>query len=125
MIKYKGYQVAPAEIEDVLLKHPAVKDAAVIGIRNADLQSEVPLGYVTLKEGLLKDRKMALDILNHVKNHVIHYKQLHGGIIWTSHIPKSPSGKILKRVLREKAETVDKGNRIEATDYSRYGRAKI
>ncbi|KAL3474462.1 putative phenylacetyl-CoA ligase [Aspergillus californicus] len=125
MIKVKGYQVAPAELEDILFHHPAVKDAAVIGVMNPDLQSEVPLAYITLNEGWAADEKAAGDILDYIRNRVIHYKRLRGGIIWTSQIPKSASGKILKRILRDRVGTVDKGKQIGAIDYSRYRAGKL
>ncbi|KAL6229130.1 hypothetical protein BDW75DRAFT_235437 [Aspergillus navahoensis] len=115
MIKFKGYQVAPAELEDLLLKHPAVKDAA----------SEVPLAYVTLNEGWIEDTKTAEELLDYVRKQVIHYKRLRGGIIWTPEIPRSPSGKILKRVLRDQAETVDKDRRIGTLVYAQYRSSKL
>ncbi|KAL4981913.1 hypothetical protein BDW68DRAFT_192586 [Aspergillus falconensis] len=125
MIKFKGYQVAPAELEDLLLKHPAVKDAAVIGLMNADLQSEVPLGYVTLNQDCTEDDKMAMELLDHVKNRVIHYKRVRGGITWTPQISESPSGRILKRVLRDRPDEVDRDRRIGATNYAQYRSAKL
>ncbi|KAL4939226.1 hypothetical protein BDV06DRAFT_214454 [Aspergillus oleicola] len=125
MIKFKGYQVAPAELEDILLQHPAVKDAAVIGVVNTDLHSEVPLAYITPNEGWAKDEKVAQEILDYVATRIIYYKQLRGGIIWTPQIPKSASGKILKRVLRDQASTKDKGKQIGAIDYSRYRAGKL
>ncbi|KAL5048547.1 hypothetical protein BDW71DRAFT_195853 [Aspergillus fruticulosus] len=125
MIKFKGYQVAPAELEDLLLKHPAVKDAAVIGLMNADLQSEVPLGYVTLNQDCTEDDKMAVELLDHVKNRVIHYKRVRGGITWTPQISESPSGRILKRVLRDRPDKVDRDRRIGATNYAQYRSAKL
>ncbi|KAE8331413.1 putative phenylacetyl-CoA ligase [Aspergillus sergii] len=125
MIKFKGYQVAPAELEDILLLHPAVKDVAVIGVMNEDLQSEVPLAYITLKEGAPESERMARDLIRHVKSRVLSYKQLRGGIIWASQIPRSPSGKILKRVLRDRTNRADKGKAIGSIIYERYHKAKI
>lgn len=125
MIKFKGYQVAPVELEDILLQHPVVKDAAVIGVMNEDLQSEVPLAYITPKEGSLERDETAVEILNYVKSKVIHYKRLRGGIIWASTIPRSASGKILKRVLRDRAGGADKGKQIGAVAYEKYRHAKL
>ncbi|KAJ5924905.1 phenylacetyl-CoA ligase [Penicillium verhagenii] len=92
LIKFKGYQVAPAELEDLLLTHPAIEDAAVVGVMNPDLQSEVPLAYIRLKEGWNEDEGTAAGILHHVKCRVVHYKQLRGGIVWTPSIPKKGLG---------------------------------
>jgi acyl-CoA synthetase (AMP-forming)/AMP-acid ligase II len=125
MIKYKGYQIAPAELENLLLHHPSVQDAAVISVVNQDLQSEVPLAYVTLKEGYPKSMETASNILDYVKNRVIHYKHLRGGLIWTPSIPKSSSGKILKRTLRDRVSTVDKGRAIGAINYVNYRTTKL
>ncbi|KAF9888237.1 hypothetical protein FE257_008806 [Aspergillus nanangensis] len=127
MIKFKGYQVAPAELEDTLLEHEAVEDVAVIGVENADLQSEVPLAYVVLKrkDGEGGGVEMAEALLRHVRERLVRYKQLRGGIVWTERIPKSPSGKILKRELRERVASVDRGKVIGAVEYNRYREAKI
>ncbi|KAL5363676.1 hypothetical protein BJX96DRAFT_187155 [Aspergillus floccosus] len=120
MIKYKGWQVAPAEVEDVLLEHAGVQDAAVIGVQNEDLQSEVPLAYVVLKTGWEQSERTAGEILRHVRERVVHYKQLRGGIVWIQQIPKSPSGKILKRELRDRLRGEDKEKVLGAVEYTRY-----
>ncbi|PGH08308.1 hypothetical protein AJ80_07904 [Polytolypa hystricis UAMH7299] len=120
MIKFKGYQVAPAELENVLLRHSAVDDAAVIGVMNPDLASEVPLAYIVLKQGQTEDETTAHQILDLVKECTAHYKHLRGGIIWTKQLPRSPSGKIMKRELRDRAATVDRGRHIAAMEYTRY-----
>ncbi|KAE8312669.1 hypothetical protein BDV41DRAFT_538510 [Aspergillus transmontanensis] len=125
LIKYKGYQVAPAELESLLLHHPAVQDAAVLGVMDKDLQSEVPLAYITVKAGYSENTDTASDILEYVKSRVIHYKHLRGGLIWIPTIPKSPSGKILKRALRDRAATADKGRAIGAIEYGKYRAAKL
>ncbi|KAL4889654.1 putative phenylacetyl-CoA ligase [Aspergillus ambiguus] len=124
MIKFKGWQIAPAEVEDVVLEHAAVEDAAVIGVHNDDLQSEVPLAYVVLKPGTPASEETAQDILRHVQERVVQYKQLRGGVVWIPQIPKSPSGKILKRALRDRLGSVDKEKVMGAVEYGRY-RAKL
>jgi acyl-CoA synthetase (AMP-forming)/AMP-acid ligase II len=96
LIKYKGYQVPPAELEAVLLSHPCVADAAVIGLPH-DSTGEVPKAFVVLK-GTVEPEAL----LHFVAERVAHYKRLHG-IEVIDAIPKSPSGKILRRVLRERA----------------------
>lgn len=97
LIKYKGFQVAPAELEALLLTHPAVVDAAVIGIGDKEA-GEVPKGFVVLREGA---RATASELTGHVASHVAHFKQIRE-IEFVDEIPKSLSGKILRRVLRDR-----------------------
>ncbi|QDS69439.1 hypothetical protein FKW77_005473 [Venturia effusa] len=101
LIKYKGMQVAPAELEAHLLSHPDILDAAVIGV---DFEhTEAPRAYVVAD----RSRVSAEQIKLFVKEHMATYKQLRGGVVFVDAIPKSPSGKILRRDLRAmaKAET--------------------
>jgi len=98
LIKVRGYPVAPAELEALLLTHADINDAAVIGIAD-DASGEVPRAYVVLKEGATQTES---DIYNWVKEQVAPYKRLDGGIEFTDMIPKSPSGKILRRILRSR-----------------------
>ena len=96
LIKYKGFQVPPAELEALLLTHPAVADAAVIG--KADEEAgEIPVGFVVLKEG---EDTGAADIQAFVADRVANYKQVRE-LHFLDTIPKSPSGKILRRILRD------------------------
>jgi acyl-CoA synthetase (AMP-forming)/AMP-acid ligase II len=96
MIKYRGYQVAPAELEAVLLEHPAVRDAAVIPAMLPD-EGEAPKGVVVLKE----DRATTAEgILAFVAERVAPYKKLRA-LAFIDAIPRSPTGKILRRVLIE------------------------
>ncbi|EUC39046.1 hypothetical protein COCCADRAFT_81604 [Bipolaris zeicola 26-R-13] len=97
LIKYKGIQVAPAELEAILVTHPDTLDAAVIGVEADDGVNEVPRAYVVAAKG----KKMsARDIAEFVKSKVAGYKQLKGGVVFLDVIPKSPSGKILRKDLR-------------------------
>ncbi len=96
LIKYKGFQVPPAELEAVLLTHPAVADAAVIG-RPDEEAGEVPIGFVVAKDG---QEPSADEIMAFVAEEVAHYKQL-ADLTFLDEIPKSASGKILRRVLRD------------------------
>jgi acyl-CoA synthetase (AMP-forming)/AMP-acid ligase II len=98
LIKYKGFQVAPAELESLLLTHPAVADAAVIGVPDAEA-GEIPVGYVVLKPG---GQASAEELQSYVGEQVASYKQLRR-IELTDAIPKSASGKILRRVLKDQA----------------------
>jgi 4-coumarate--CoA ligase len=98
LIKYKGFQVAPAELEAVLLTHPAIADAAVIG-KPDDEAGEIPIAFVVLKEGQAATEE---EICAFVAEHVATYKQL-GGVAFIDAVPKSASGKILRRMLRDGA----------------------
>ena len=98
LIKVKGFQVAPAELESLLLKHPRVADAAVIGVPDDDA-GEVPKAIVVAREPLTADEVIAF-----VHAEVAHYKRVRH-VEFVDAIPKSASGKILRRVLvdRERA----------------------
>jgi acyl-coenzyme A synthetase/AMP-(fatty) acid ligase len=96
MIKYKGYQVAPAELEGVVMEHPAVLDAAVIP-KNDFESGEVPKAFVVLKPG--QDAKTE-ELMLFVEERVAPYKKLRE-IEFVETIPKTPSGKILRRELIE------------------------
>lgn len=97
LIKYKGLQVAPAELEDLIHKHPAVQDVAVIGMPD-DRAGELPRAYVVLKPNV---EIHAHDLMKYVEENVSDYKKLRGGVEFLKEIPKSPSGKILRRVLKD------------------------
>jgi acyl-CoA synthetase (AMP-forming)/AMP-acid ligase II len=94
LIKYKGYQVPPAELEAVLVSHPKVKDAGVIGVRREDGE-EVPKAFV-VSDGLDAD-----EVMDYVSERVAPYKRIRE-VEFVDEIPKSASGKILRRVLRDR-----------------------
>ena len=96
LIKYKGMQIAPAELESVLLSHPAVADAAVVPRKDEDA-GEIPHAYVVLKAPATAGELMAF-----VAQHVASYKKVRR-VDFIDAIPKSPSGKILRRLLRDRA----------------------
>jgi len=102
LIKYKGFQVPPAELEALLLTHPAVADAAVIGLPD-DEAGEIPVAYVVLKDG---QDVSGEEIQAFVADQVAHYKQVRI-VHLVDAIPKSASGKILRRVLRDQAQATD------------------
>ncbi len=96
MIKYKGFGIAPAELESLLMEHPAVMDAAVIGIPDDEV-GELPKGFVVIREGydVTPD-----DILAFANGKLASYKRVHA-IEFIDAIPKVASGKILRRELKE------------------------
>ncbi len=98
LIKYKGLQIAPAELEAILVSHPSVADAAVIPMASEEA-GEVPKAFVVLKSDVPPDQ-----IMGYVAERVAPYKRIRALDV-IDQIPKSPSGKILRRVLieREKA----------------------
>lgn len=100
LIKVRGFQVAPNEIEGVLLSHPDIADAAVIGVQ-IDRDVEVPRAYIVKRPG---SRIREADVMSLVAAKLARYKQLDGGVRFVGSIPKTASGKILKRVLREDAK---------------------
>lgn len=95
LIKSKGHQVAPAELEAILLTHPKVNDAAVVGHYVPEEASEYPRAFLVLVEGT-----DPLEVKKWFDNQVARHKRLWGGIVVMSAIPKSPSGKILRRELK-------------------------
>ncbi|KAH7367113.1 4-coumarate-CoA ligase [Plectosphaerella cucumerina] len=100
MIKVKGQQVAPAELEAILITHPLVNDAAVCGVYNEHGTSEVPVAYITTSvEGSDKVEALKREVLEHVNARVARYKQIKGGIFVLPSIPRNPAGKILRRLL--------------------------
>jgi len=102
--KVKGLQVAPAELEAHLLTHESVADCAVIPVPD-DAAGEVPKAFVVKSSSVGledNDRMVKRAITKYVEEHKARHKWLKGGIEFIDVIPKSPSGKILRRLLRDK-----------------------
>src|SRR5437867_764007 len=97
LIKYKGYQVPPAELEAVLRGHPAVADAAVVPLADREC-GEVPKAFVVLRGDV-----SAADLMAYVAERVASYKKIRAVEVIDT-IPRSPSGKILRRVLKERGQ---------------------
>jgi acyl-CoA synthetase (AMP-forming)/AMP-acid ligase II len=95
LIKYKGLQIAPAELEAVLVSHPAITDAAVVRVPDEEA-GEVPKAFVAAKAELA-----APEVMDYVAKRVAPYKQIHH-VEFVDEIPRSLSGKILRRVLMER-----------------------
>jgi 4-coumarate--CoA ligase len=104
LIKYKGFQVPPAELEGLLLSHPDIDDVAVIGIYNEEQATEVPRAFVVPKKGVKGDKETAEGIVKWLAGKVASHKRLRGGVKFVDEVPKSASGKILRRVLKEQAK---------------------
>ncbi|KAK0111026.1 hypothetical protein ONS95_001406 [Cadophora gregata] len=100
LIKVKGNQVAPAELEGILLEHPSLADACVVGVTIGG--EEFPRAYVVRKEGEggLKEE----EVKEWLAKRVSRTKRLEGGVVFVDAVPKNPSGKILRKVLRERAK---------------------
>jgi acyl-CoA synthetase (AMP-forming)/AMP-acid ligase II len=95
LIKVKGFLVPPAELEALLLTHPNVADAGVVG-RADERSGEIPVAYIVPRGELDPEA-----LKQWVADQVVEYKQL-GAVVITNEIPKNPSGKILHRILRDK-----------------------
>lgn len=100
LIKYNGFQVAPAELEGVLLDHPNVVDAVVVGFYSKQHVSELPRAYIVLAPGVSRIQDEAQNIVSWVEKRVAPYKRLRGGVYFIDEVPRNPSGKILRRVVR-------------------------
>ncbi|CAF3516969.1 hypothetical protein SNK03_003605 [Fusarium graminearum] len=100
LIKVKGMQVAPAELESLLLEREDVADAAVVGVVIDG--EEFPRAYIVKTPNGKNTSKQ--DIADWLASRVVKYKQLIGGVVFVESIPKVPSGKILRKVLRERAK---------------------
>ncbi len=99
MIKYKGFPVAPAEVEAVLLEHPAVKECGVVGRPDADA-GEIPVAFVALRDGFVESGKLGEELCGFVADRLTHYKQPRE-VHFVDVVPKTASGKILRRELRK------------------------
>jgi len=99
MIKYKGFPIAPAEVEAVLLEHPAVKECGVVGWRDAEA-GEIPVAFITLREGFVDSGKLGDQLCCFVAERLTNYKQPRE-VRFLDSIPKTASGKILRRELRK------------------------
>ena len=95
LIKVKGMQVAPAELEALLLTHEAVQDVVVTGVEDEEY-GQLPKASIVLKPGVDVSEN---DMKEWVKERVAPYKQLGGGVAFIDAVPKSASGKILRRMV--------------------------
>ncbi len=99
MIKYNGFPVAPAEVEAVLLEHPAVREVGVVG-RPDTAAGEIPVAFVALRDGFSSGDKLAGELCAFVADRLTGYKQPRE-VRFINSVPKTASGKILRRELRQ------------------------
>jgi 4-coumarate--CoA ligase len=112
LIKYKGLQVAPAEIEGLLITHPDIMEAAVVGVPEESAakhkaqhggdsvaHSEVPRAYIVR---MPRSKISENEVKSFVEDRLAQYKQLRGGVVFIDDLPKNVLGKILRRELRER-----------------------
>jgi long-chain acyl-CoA synthetase len=99
MIKYKGFPVAPAEVEAVLLEHPAVRECGVVG-RADECAGEIPVAFIALRDGFTTCKKLEEELCTFVAERLTRYKQPRE-VHFVEVVPKTASGKILRRELRQ------------------------
>lgn len=104
----KGFQVPPAELEGLLISNSKVSDVAVLGVYREDQATEVPLAYIVPAPGNKPGPELEKEIVAWLGERVANHKRLRGGVKFTSEIPKSASGKILRRLLKTKYEEENK-----------------
>jgi long-chain acyl-CoA synthetase len=97
LILYKGYNVYPRELEEVIFEHPAVQQCAVVGRPDPDT-GEKPVAFVQLKAGV---KATGEEILEHANSRIAHYKKIRE-VIFMDAIPVSAAGKVLKKELRKR-----------------------
>ncbi|GAA6002384.1 hypothetical protein JCM10207_001092 [Rhodosporidiobolus poonsookiae] len=122
LIKVKGFQVPPAELEAKLLECPLVADCAVIGVWSDNEATEYPRGYIVLSAEGKRERDPSAAIHRWTEGKLAKYKQLRGGIKLVDSVPKSPSGKILRRILRDEVKKeleAEKARSAAATQQAR------
>lgn len=100
LISFNRWQVAPAEVEGVLLQHPGILDAAVIGV-NKDGVGEVPRAFVVRSRDPSVRRLTGEQVYNYSRQQLARYKALDGGVVFVEEIPRTASGKIQRFKLSQ------------------------
>lgn len=103
IIKVRGWQVSPTELENCLLTHPAILDAAVIGVEDDKASGELPRAYVVLRQQSGGPTISEADVQGYFHTRLAKYKALAGGVRIIDSIPKGSSGKVLRKLLKEMA----------------------
>lgn len=92
--------MSPTELEGILVQHPVVDEVAVCGIWSDEAASDVVRAYVKVKAGTERSADTASSIAKFLADRVSGYKQLRGGVIFLDELPRSSTGKVLKRLLK-------------------------
>lgn len=100
----EGFQVAPAELEAMLVGREDVADVCVVGVYDDSMATELPRAYVVLTKGTAETPEKAKEIVDWMAGRVANHKKLRGGVRFVAEIPKSPAGKILRRILKAQAK---------------------
>ncbi|KAJ2097090.1 hypothetical protein GGI16_004661 [Coemansia sp. S142-1] len=104
IIKFKGFQVAPSELEGLLAEHPDIEDAAVMAVYDDSQATEIPKGYFVMRkhenDSFLDEITRAHAVVAWLHERIAKYKRLRGGFAIIDHIPRSPAGKIIRNSLR-------------------------
>lgn len=98
VIKFKGHQVSLSELESLLRAHPAIKDAAVIGVPDPEV-GELPMAYIVSEN---EEDLTETEVMQYVDENAAPHKKLRGGVVFVSSIPKSADGEVLRTELKEK-----------------------
>ncbi|CBQ71422.1 related to 4-coumarate--CoA ligase 1 [Sporisorium reilianum SRZ2] len=107
LIKYQGFQVAPAELEGILITHPSIAAAAVVGRYDKPSATELPCAFVELTSTTQDRNHLARQIDDFVRAKVSHHKYLRGGIFFVDKVPVGASGKILRKQIRAMLEKLE------------------
>ena len=104
VVKFRGFSVSPAEIEDILMSSPLVTDCAVLGEKNED-HGEIPVAFIvpSLEGGKMEEEDLKKTLIKFVEDNIANHKKIHK-VYTIDKIPRSESGKILKRELRKLIE---------------------
>lgn len=111
LIKVRGFQVAPPELEAVLLSHPLIVDAAVIGVPIGQ-GDETPRAYVVRRPGAEGLTLTESEVRTYASERLAKYKRVDGGVVFVDSLPKTASGKYLKKQLRDRAKKEMKTTRL-------------
>ncbi|OJJ60314.1 hypothetical protein ASPSYDRAFT_86906 [Aspergillus sydowii CBS 593.65] len=105
VIKYKGFQISPTELEEIIGRHPMVKDSGVTSIWDDAEGTEIPLAFVVPSSPITSIYRdsLAKGIQDLVAGEVAGYKKLRGGVRFIDQLPRNPTGKMLRRQLRDRA----------------------
>lgn len=98
----------------IQLTSPIVADCAVIGVYDATQATELPRAYVVLQPSTKPSPAVANELIDYVSSKVVQYKKLRGGIRFIDAVPKSPSGKLLRRVIKDWVKEEEKISKVES-----------